>query len=87
MRFPRDRRRGGRDARELDQPNLPEWLLAAYGVMTAGGVVSGINPLYTAAEVATQLADADARFAVTVPPFLPTARAAVATARVSARSW
>ena len=46
--------------------------------MTAGGVVTGVNPLCTAGEVAGQLADADARFLVTVPPFLPIAREAVA---------
>jgi acyl-CoA synthetase (AMP-forming)/AMP-acid ligase II len=71
-------RRG--DVVALLAPNVPEWLLAAYGVMTAGGVVTGVNPLSTPAEVATQLADADARVLVTVPPFLPTARTAVAAA-------
>ena len=58
-------------------PNSPEWLIACYGAMAAGGVVTGINPLYTPGEVATQLADAAARFVLTVPAFLPTARAAV----------
>jgi acyl-CoA synthetase (AMP-forming)/AMP-acid ligase II len=64
------------DAVALLAPNMPEWLVAAYGVMAAGGVVTGVNPLSTAAEVAGQLADADARFLVTVPPFLPIARQA-----------
>jgi acyl-CoA synthetase (AMP-forming)/AMP-acid ligase II len=64
------------DAVALLAPNLPEWLLAAYGVMAAGSVVTGVNPLCTAAEVAGQLADADARFLITVPPFLPIAREA-----------
>ena len=68
------------DAVALLAPNLPEWLVAAYGVMAAGGVVTGVNPLCTAGEVAGQLADADARFLVTVPPFLPAAREAVARA-------
>ena len=72
---------GTGEAVALLAPNLPEWLLAAYGVMTAGGVVTGVNPLCTAGEVAGQLADADARFLVTVPPFLPIARAAVAGRR------
>ena len=65
------------DVLALLAPNVPEWLVAAYGAMTAGGTVTGINPLYTPDEVAAQLADADARFLVTVPPFLDTARAAV----------
>lgn len=58
-------------------PNVPEWLLACYGAMAAGGAVTGINPLFTSDEVATQLTDAGARFLLTVPPFLPTAREAV----------
>jgi acyl-CoA synthetase (AMP-forming)/AMP-acid ligase II len=58
-------------------PNCPEWLVAAYGAMTAGGVVTGINPLYTPAEVAGQLSGSGARFLVTIPPFLSTARAAI----------
>jgi acyl-CoA synthetase (AMP-forming)/AMP-acid ligase II len=54
-------------------PNHPEWLIAAYGAMAAGGVVTGINPLYTPDEVAAQLADSGAKYLLTVPPFLPTA--------------
>jgi acyl-CoA synthetase (AMP-forming)/AMP-acid ligase II len=37
-------------------PNSPEWLLACCGALTARGVVTGINPLCTPGEVATQLA-------------------------------
>ena len=66
-------------------PNSPEWLLGCYGAMAAGGVVTGINPLYTPAEVAAQLADADARFVLTTPAFAPTARAAVGQAGGRAR--
>jgi acyl-CoA synthetase (AMP-forming)/AMP-acid ligase II len=58
-------------------PNSPEWLVAAYGAMSAGGVVTGSNPLYTPDEVAAQLRGADARFLLTVPACLDTARAAV----------
>ena len=58
-------------------PNCPDWLITAYGAMTAGGVVTGINPLYTPAEVAGQLSGSGARFLVTVPAFLSTARAAI----------
>ena len=59
-------------------PNSPEWLVACFGAMAAGGVVTGINPLSTPGEVATQLADSAARFVVTVPPLVPAARAAIA---------
>ncbi len=58
-------------------PNRPDWLVTAYGAMTAGGVVTGINPLYTPREVAGHLTDSGARFLVTVRAFLPTARAAI----------
>ena len=58
-------------------PNCPDWLVVAYGAMTAGGVVTGINPLYTPGEVAGQLSGSGARFLVTVPAFLSTARAAI----------
>jgi acyl-CoA synthetase (AMP-forming)/AMP-acid ligase II len=57
-------------------PNSPDWLLACCGALAAGGVVTGINPLCTPGEVATQLADAGARFVLTAPEFLPTASAA-----------
>src|SRR5690242_16542862 len=50
-------------------PNSPEWLLACCGALAARGVVTGINPLCTSGEVATQLADAEARFVLTVPEF------------------
>ena len=46
-------------------PNSPEWLLACYGALAAGGVVTGINPLCTPGEVAAQLTDACARFVLT----------------------
>ena len=71
---------GRGDVVALLAPNAPEWLVVAFGAMTAGGAVSGVNPLCTAAEVARQLVGADARVVVTVPAFLDTARAAVAAA-------
>jgi acyl-CoA synthetase (AMP-forming)/AMP-acid ligase II len=63
-------------------PNLPEYALAAYGAMAAGGVVAPANPLLTADELTGQLADAGARLLVTVPPLLDKACAAAEKAGV-----
>jgi acyl-CoA synthetase (AMP-forming)/AMP-acid ligase II len=73
---------GEGDVLALYSPNLPEYVLAAYGAMAAGGVVTGANPLLTAEELAGQLADAGASILVTVPPFLDRARAAAEKAGV-----
>jgi acyl-CoA synthetase (AMP-forming)/AMP-acid ligase II len=51
-------------------PNLPEYAVAFYGVLLAGGTNTTINPLYTVEELAAQLRDAGARYLLTIPPFL-----------------
>ena len=51
-------------------PNLPEYAVAYYGVLLAGGTNTTINPLYTVEELAAQLNDAGARYLLTIPPFL-----------------
>lgn len=68
------------DVLAIVAPNMPEWLVACYGAMAAGGVVSGINPMYTPPEIGTQLRDSRARIVLTVPAFLSTVRSAVALA-------
>jgi acyl-CoA synthetase (AMP-forming)/AMP-acid ligase II len=73
---------GRGDVLALSSPNLPEYALALYGAMAAGGAVTGANPLLTAGELAGQLADAGASVLVTVPPFLEVARAAAEKAGV-----
>ncbi len=45
-------------------PNSPQYLIAFFGTLLAGGVVVNTNPLYTASELAHQLKDAKARFLV-----------------------
>jgi acyl-CoA synthetase (AMP-forming)/AMP-acid ligase II len=67
---------GRGDVLAIVAPNVPEWPVACYGAMAAGGIVSGINPLYTADEIAAQLRDGGARRVLTIPPFLPLVRAA-----------
>jgi acyl-CoA synthetase (AMP-forming)/AMP-acid ligase II len=74
---------GKGDVLALSSPNLPEYALALYGAMAAGGAVTGANPLLTARELAGQLADAGASLLVTVPPFLETARVAAEKAGVA----
>jgi len=57
-------------------PNVPEYAVVFHGVAFAGGVVTTINPTYTAREVRHQLQDANPRIMVTVAALLPTAREA-----------
>ncbi len=71
------------DVLAIWSPNLPEYALAAYGAMAAGGVVAPANPLLTTDELTGQLADAGARVLVTVPPLLDKARAAAEKAGVN----
>jgi acyl-CoA synthetase (AMP-forming)/AMP-acid ligase II len=61
---------GQGDVFAVYSPNLPEYAVAFYGVSAAGGAITTVNPLYTAGELATQLADAGARFLLTAPPLL-----------------
>jgi acyl-CoA synthetase (AMP-forming)/AMP-acid ligase II len=61
-------------------PNMPEWPVAALGALAAGGMVSGANPQYGAADLARQLRDARARFVFTIAPLLATVREAAAAA-------
>jgi long-chain acyl-CoA synthetase len=45
-------------------PNLPQYVIAAYGIWKAGGVVVQVNPLYRGTDLAFLLKDSGARFAV-----------------------
>ena len=57
-------------------PNCPEYTVAFHAVALLGGVVTTINPLYTADELSRQLEDSGARHLVTVAPFLDKAQQA-----------
>ena len=61
-------------------PNSIDWPIAALGAMAAGGVVSGANPMYLAGDLAHQIRNSGARFALTIPPLLATVREAAAQA-------
>ena len=56
-------------------PNCPQFLIAFYGALKAGGVVAAMNPLYTPRELEYQLSDAEAETLVTLSKFYPTAEA------------
>lgn len=63
-------------------PNLPEYIVAFYAVASLGAVVTPINPTYTVEEVSKQVSDAGAKFLITIPQLLTTARGASAGTRV-----
>ena len=58
----------------LMAPNLPEYCVIFHGVAWAGGTITTLNPTYTSAEVAHQLADSNADVLITIPDFLETAK-------------
>jgi len=64
------------DVVAIVSPNIPEYAIIFHGVAIAGGTVTTVNPTYTAKEVAQQLRDSGARFAVTIGLFLETVREA-----------
>ena len=70
------------DVLAIYSPNLPEYAVAFHAVSLLGGVVTTINPLYTAAELQHQLEDAGARVLVTVAPCVEKAAPAASAAGV-----
>jgi acyl-CoA synthetase (AMP-forming)/AMP-acid ligase II len=59
-------------------PNAPAFAIVFHGILRAGAVVTTINSLYTAEEIANQLRDAGASWLITVSPLLAGAEAAAA---------
>jgi acyl-CoA synthetase (AMP-forming)/AMP-acid ligase II len=64
------------DTFAIYMPNAPEYAVAFLGVLAAGGRCTTANPLYTAGELGTQLADSRARMLLTTTPFVDAAREA-----------
>jgi len=65
------------DVFAIYSPNIPEYAIAFFGVASAGGVNTTINPTYTAKELRHQLLDSGATYLVTIPQFLDAARDAI----------
>ncbi len=57
-------------------PNLPEYAVVFHGTAYAGGIITTINPTYTAGEVKHQLEDSGASILVTVSMFADVAKEA-----------
>ena len=67
------------DTIALCSPNLPVYGVAFLAASALGGVVTTMNPLMTATEMARQLIDSNARVAVVVPPLLEKMHEAIGT--------
>jgi acyl-CoA synthetase (AMP-forming)/AMP-acid ligase II len=70
------------DVVALLSPNLPAYPVAFHAALSLGAVVTPLNPLQTADELAAQMRDAGARVLVVAAPLLPTGRRAAAAAGV-----
>lgn len=52
-------------------PNIPEFIIAYYGLLKAGACLTAMSPLHREREVEYQLTDSEARVAVTMRSLLP----------------
>ncbi|NGP07424.1 4-coumarate--CoA ligase family protein [Rhodococcus sp. 14C212] len=62
----------------LLSPNVPAFASVFHGILRAGATATTINALYTAEDIAKQLADSKATVLFTVSPLLPHAKEAAA---------
>ncbi len=74
---------GAGDAVALQLPNIPQFLIAYFGILKAGGVVVPLNVLLKAPEVTFHLADSAARILITWQGILGEAASGAAAAGVS----
>src|SRR4051812_48872496 len=71
---------GKGDVFGIYSPNAIEYPLAFHAVARLGGVVTTVNPLFTAGELEKQLRDCEAGCLFTVPALVEKARAAATAA-------
>jgi acyl-CoA synthetase (AMP-forming)/AMP-acid ligase II len=67
---------GAGDVVAICAPNTPEYAVVFHAVAALGGVVTTVNPAYTAEEMGFQLRNAEARLAIVAEPFAERAREA-----------
>ncbi|MFN8494679.1 MAG: 4-coumarate--CoA ligase family protein [Caldilineaceae bacterium] len=70
------------DVFAIYSPNVPEYAVAFNAVASLGGIVTTVNPLYTARELENQLKDAGATYLLTIPHFIGPALEAAKTANL-----
>ncbi|QHG15836.1 thioester reductase domain-containing protein [Nostoc sp. ATCC 53789] len=70
------------DVLGIYSPNIPEYAIAFHAVVTLGGIVTTVNPSYTAEELAYQLNDASAKYLITIPDLVAQALEAVDRSKV-----
>ncbi len=63
---------GKGDRVAIHLPNCPQFVIAYFGTLRAGGIAVPCNPLYTASELVHQLGDAGAELVVTLGRFYQT---------------
>ena len=55
-------------------PNCPPCVIAFFGVLRAGAILTQLNPLYSASETAHQLKDSGAQYVISLDRFVPILR-------------
>jgi long-chain acyl-CoA synthetase len=63
-------------------PNTPQFVIAYFGILKAGGVVVATNPLYTPPEIAYQVSDAGVEIMFVMTNFYKTIKAAQPNTRI-----
>ncbi|XP_038057598.1 4-coumarate--CoA ligase 1-like isoform X2 [Patiria miniata] len=57
------------DVFAIFSPNCPEFGIVMLGVLSAGGIVTTMNPMFTVDELVYQLKNSEAKYLITVPAF------------------
>ena len=68
---------GQGDVMIIFSTNIPEYAIAAHGVLSLGGIPTTANPIYSVNELKFQIADSGAIYAVTIPAFLDKVKEAI----------
>ena len=70
------------DVLSICSPNIPEYGTAFFGAIASGGIVSMVNPTYTADELAFQFKNSGTKMIATIPAILTTVQKAAEKANV-----